>query len=262
MFLSQNMTITGAYGLIDRLARGRELVVRDDQSAFEELLDAARAAKLRKARLAFLDTGRFGPSELEWLGEAGAWIYASDEVRPKAGELVLAAKACARGGSALALLVSGPVGERHADLVRDGLILHVSDRDRPVDTAALAGLAATARDAGGYLVFYHHGAPAEELAGLLAAGARLHMSDRALEEKDRDLMAALLAARARGGELILYIEKGLPVAFLETLFAAGAVLLFKTPPSDRRSLMSGLERRAAKRRPSPGSFYLQDVFLL
>ena len=54
----------------------------------------------------------------------------------------------------------------------------------------------------------------------------------------------------------------MPVRFLERLFDAGAVLLFKTPPSDRRSLMRGLEWKAAKRRPSPGSFYVQDTFLL
>ena len=76
-------------------------------------------------------------------------------------------------------------------------------------------------------------------------------------------MTTLLeASRAGKGEVLLYIEKGMPVRFLGALFDAGAVLLFKTPPSDRRSLMRGLERKAAKRRPDPGSFYMQDAFLL
>lgn len=255
--------MTGAYDLIDRLAEGRRLVVRDDQAPFEALLDAARASKARKAKFGVLDTGRLGVSELEWLGEAGADIFTSDEARPDASVLALAARACARGGGAVAHLVSGPLEDRHAELAREGLILHATDRERAYDPRALAGLAATARDAGGRVVLYHHGAPTEEFAGFLSAGGRLHASDRALEEKDLDLMTALLAAARSGrGELILYIEKGMPVRFLERLFDAGAFLFFKTPPSDRRSLMRGLERKAAQRRPSPGSFYVQDTFLL
>ena len=107
------------------------------------------------------------------------------------------------------------------------------------------------------------GRPSPELEGPAAAGGRIHLSDKALEEKDLDLMTTLLeASRAGKGEILLYIEKGMPFRFLGALFDAGAVLLFKTPPSDRRSLMRGLERKAAKRRPDPGSFYMQDAFLL
>jgi hypothetical protein len=256
--------MTGAYELIDRIRKGRELVVRDDQNAFEELLDAARAAKTRprKARFGVLDTGKLGTSELEWLAEAGADIFTSDEARPDAAELVLVAKACARGGGAVALLVNGPLGDRHGDLARDGVILHVSNRERAVDLSALAGLAEAAKSGGGFLVYYHHGSPVEDLVGLAVDGARIHLSDRALEEKDLDLMTAVLeASRAGGGELILYVEKEMPLRFLRKLFDAGGVLFFKTPPSDRRSLLRGLERKAEKRRPDPRSFYLQNAFL-
>ncbi len=255
--------MTGAYELIDKVGRGRELVVRDDQNTFEELLDAARAARPRKARFGLLDTGKLGAAELEWLGEAGARVFTSDEARPDASEIVRAAKACARGGGAVALLVNGPLGDRHGDLARDGVILHVSNRERVADLPALADLAGAAAAGSGFLVYYHHGSPVPELARLAAAGARIHLSDRALEEKDLDIMTALLeASRAGRGEIIVYIEKGMPVPFLGKLFDAGAVLFFKTPPSDRRSLMRGLERKARKRRPAPGSFYLQDAFLL
>ncbi len=263
MFSFRNMTMPDAYELIDRLAAGRELAVRDDQNTFEELLDAARAARARKARFGVLDTGKLSGSELEWLGEAGARVFSSDEARPDALELAGVAKACARGGGAIALLVNGPLEERHADLARDGVILHVSNRERAVDPSALAPLAGAARSGGGFLVYYHHGVPVPELGELAASGARVHLSDKALEDKDLDLMTTILeASRAGGAEIILYIEKGMPVLFLRELFDAGAVLFFKTPPSDRRSLMRGLERRAAKRRPDPGSFYLQDAFLL
>ncbi len=262
MFSFRNMTMPDAYELIDRLAAGRELVVRDDQNAFEELLDAARAARPRKARFGVLDTGRLSASELEWLGQAGARIFTSDEARPNALELAGIAKACARGGGAVALLVNGPLEDRHADLARDGVILHASDRERAFDLSTLAALAGAARSGGGFLVYYHHGAPVPELGELASAGARIHLSDKALEDKDLDLMTALLEASREGGaEIILYIEKGMPALFLRELFDAGAVLFFKTPPSDRRSLMRGLERRAGKRRPDPGSFYLQDAFL-
>ena len=262
MFSFRNTTMTGTYELIDKIGRGRELVVRDDQNTFEELLDAARAARPRKARFGLLDTGGFGAPELEWLGEAGTRVFTSDEARPDASELVRVAKACARGGGAVALLVNGPLGDRHGDLARDGVILHVSNRERAVDLPVLAELAGAAKAGGGYLVYYHHGAPVEDLAGLASAGARVHLPDKALEDTDLDLMASLLeASRAGGGEIILSIEKGMPLLFLRKLFDAGAILLFKTPPSDCRSLMRGLERKARKRRPAPGSFYLQDAFL-
>lgn len=262
MFLSRNTIMTDAYELIDRIGPGRRLIVRDDQNTFEELLDAARASRARKERFGVLDTGKFGVSELEWLAEAGADMYTSDEARPSVAELALVAKACARGGGAVALLVDGDLGERHADLARDGVILHVSNRERAVDPLALTELARVFRPGGGFLVYYHHGAPVPELAGPAAAGVRIHLSDRALEEGDLDLMKPLLeASRAGKGEIILYIEKGMPFRFLGALFEAGAFLLFKTPPSDRRSLMRGLERKAGKRRPDPGSFYLQDALL-
>ncbi len=255
--------MTDAYELIDRIGSRRRLIVRDDQNTFEELLDAARASRERKERFGVLDTGKLGVSELEWIAEAGADIFTSDEARPGVLELALIARACARGGGAVALLVNGGLEDRHADLARDGIILHVSNRERAIDYLALAELARAARSGGGFLVYYHHGAPVPELAGPAAAGGRIHLSDKALEEKDLDLMTTLLeASRAGKGEVLLYIEKGMPVRFLGTLFDAGAVLLFKTPPSDRRSLMRGLERKAAKRRPDPGSFYMQDAFLL
>ena len=255
--------MTGAYDLIDRIGPGRRLVIRDDQNTFEELLDAARASRERKERFGVLDTGKLGVSELEWIAEAGADIFTSDEARPNALELALIARACARGGGLVALLVNGDLGDRHADLARDGVILHVSNRERAVDPLVLEGTAKAAGPGGGFLVYYHHGAPVPGLEGPAAAGGRIHLSDKALEEEDLDLMTTLLeASRAGRGEVLLYIEKGMPVRFLGALFDAGAVLLFKTPPSDRRSLMRGLERKAAKRRPDPGSFYMQDAFLL
>ena len=134
--------MTGAYDLIDRIGRGRRLIVRDDQNTFEELLDAARASRERKERFGVLDTGKLGVSELEWIAEAGADIFTSDEARPNVLELALIARACARGGGAVALLVNGGLEDRHADLARDGIILHVSNRERAIDYLALAELAA------------------------------------------------------------------------------------------------------------------------
>ena len=131
--------MTGAYELIDRMAAGRRLVVRDDQNTFEELLDAARASRARNDRFGVLDTGKLGASELEWIAEAGADIFTSDEARPNVLELALIAKACARGGGAVALLVNGTLEDRHADLARDGIILHVSNRERAVDLPRAGG---------------------------------------------------------------------------------------------------------------------------
>jgi hypothetical protein len=53
----------------------------------------------------------------------------------------------------------------------------------------------------------------------------------------------------------------LPLELLEELWAAGAVLLFLTPPSDDRSLLRPVELKAARRKLPARAFHLSTAFL-
>ncbi|MBP1660911.1 MAG: hypothetical protein H6P95_2103 [Candidatus Aminicenantes bacterium] len=257
--LNPETTMSGVYDLIDKAARSAKVVVRDDQNEWNEILDAVKAARSRRRRINLLDTGRFSAVELEWLCEAGARFFTSDEVRRDAGDLRRIQEACARGGSAIAFLVTGPVDVPSLlELARLKIILHISNRERAVDPAALAALAAEGR-----LVYYHHGPLAPELAEAAGLGIRLHLSDGSLDAGDPEPALGILAASRSGrGRVYVYVEKGLPPEFLRDIASAGARLLFKTPPSDSQSRLRPIERRFAKTAPAPEDHYLDATFLI
>lgn len=261
------------FALLDKVKKGGEFVLRDDQYGFTDTLDAVKTARACRARFDLLDTGRFSVLELEWLCEAGAHFYGSDDAGRESSDLVRVLKACGRGRSSAAFLVNGALEESGnvgplppaapAELGRKGFILHVSNRARPRGFSALSELAEKAHKGGGFLVYYHHGAADAGLVELALRGARIHLSDKALKEDDLELLCAVLkASRAGGPKLVLYVEKGMPVRFLKKLFNAGATLLFKRPPHDRDSLMGELERKARRRSLRPGTYYLHATFLL
>jgi hypothetical protein len=251
--------MSDVYELIDKTARSAKAVVRDDQNDFNDLLDAAKAARARRRRISLLDTGRFNVVELEWLCETGTRFFTSSDVRRDSGDLRRIGEACARGGSAVAFLVKGPVEvEPLVELARLGLVLHISNRERAVDPAALAAIAAEGR-----VVYYHHGPLVPELAEAAGRGMRLHVTDDGLDGIDQESVAAVLkASRAGRGRVYVYILKGLPLERLEDLADAGARLLFKTPPSDRQSLLRPIERKFGKTAPGPEDYYLDWTFLI
>jgi len=257
------------FELLDRIDGGRTIVVRDDQTSFEDALQAARRARSR-GRFSLVDSGRFETAELEWLCEAGADCYTSDGARPDVSGLRLIGKACARGGSLAALLVDGPIGEGSSDpafmafreLLGDGFSLHVSNRESPRDISRLTELAAGAGRGRGSLVYYHHGAPAPELEALADAGALIHCSDKNCEEGDEGLLRGIVERSKGRPNLFLYVERGLPFPLLRDVREAGAVLLFKTPPSEAGSFLRKLEDAARKQSPPPGTYYLDTTFLL
>jgi hypothetical protein len=263
--------MTAIFELLYRAGGGRTVVVRDDQASFEDDRASARLARSRGGRFSLVDTGKFETAELEWLCEAGADLFTSDGARPDVSGLRLIGKACVRGDSLAALLIDGPLGNGPSDpafaafreLLGDGFSLHVSNRERPRDFARLTELVSGAGKGRGSLVYYHHGAPAPELEALADAGARIHLSDKKLEDGDGDLLRGI-AERSRGcgPNLFLYVEKGLSFPILRDLWEAGAVLLFKTPPSDAGSSMRKLENAAREQALPPGTYYLDTTFLL
>jgi hypothetical protein len=261
------------FDLLSRAGQGTVITTRDDQNDFMAFLDAARTARRNKGRLRLVDTGRFSAFELEWLGEAGADLYTSDEARPNRSELCLLAKSCARGDALIAYFhhgdLSGDSGDAPtspvflAETGRDGVDIHLSNRERPRDLAALAEIAYICRGAESRLVYYHHGSADSGLVDLARSGGWIHLSDLGLAgDGEPTLLVDISAeAAASGSGLVMHVEKGVPVEIVRDLLEAGAFLLFNTPPAGRGSRLRRVEDEARKKQLDNRSFYLHAFFL-
>lgn len=265
--------VVRTYELLDRIRLGRDIVVRDDQFAREALFDAAREARARGIRVSLVDTGRFEPSDVEWLAAEKVRFYSSDECRPREDELRRILLACRRAGSFLAYFLNGPL---EADpgpgtlppaavesLVSSGMDLHLSNRNMTREPGALGRLADAAREGRAFLAYYHHGPLPAELAGLAARGAWVYFSDRSLPGPGAVELALEVARAAReaGSRAVVTVEQGLALADLEGLFESGAAILFQTPPADDASLLRPFERKARLRRLPARAYYLSTTFL-
>ncbi|HSA95613.1 MAG TPA: hypothetical protein VLJ16_06160 [Acidobacteriota bacterium] len=261
------------YELLDRVRTRQDLVIRDDQFDLEALRDAVGYARRRRIRLSLLDTGRFGLAELEALAKGGARLLTSDEARPRADEWAVLGEACRKGGTHLSVFwkrplpgngaASGPALQDLGDVLSGGLDFHISDRDEARDAASLAVLAAAAKKGKAYFVVYHIGPPAASFAALAGERAWVHFADGAItDEAGAALAVEIASAAARAGSrAVVHIEHGLPLDLLEALWDAGAALLFLMPPSDGRSLLRPIERRAPRRKLPARAFYLSTAFL-
>ena len=182
-------------------------------------------------------------------------------------------KACRSARTFLAYFQNGPLQtEPGADsvslealkgLAAAGMDLHVSNRAHARDSPNLAELAENGAAGRSYFVYYHHGPLTPELAGLAAAGAWIHFQDRSLNAGDAPGLALEIArgARQAGSRAAVHVETGLSLPVLEGLFAAGAAVLFRTPPGDRESLLRPFEQKARKRELPARAFYLSTMFL-
>ncbi len=265
--------VVKTYELLDRVRLRRDIIVRDDQFAPEALLDAARLAAGRGVGLGLLDTGRFDTAALEALIRERVRFYTSDAARPKPDELGQILRACRKAGTFLALFHRGPLeaAERPGTLTLgslltlagDGADIHTSNIAGPRDFAAMGEIADAARSGGARCVYYHHGSLTEAILDLAGRGAWIHVADDSLRGGEAMELALGIARAARGRRsgLAVHVGSGLPLADLEGLFDAGARLLFRTPPSDFKSLQRPLERKAARRTLPLRAFFLTTAVL-
>jgi hypothetical protein len=261
------------FDLLSRAEKEAEITVRDDQHEYSTLLDAAKICRRRGGRFRLVDGGKFTLFDLEWLAEAGADIYTSDEARADKTELGFLAKACAIESSVVAFFQHGELREDPEggpcspgfllDIGRSGVDLHLTNREKPRDFEGMAGLAYACRQAGSFFVYYHHGRPVPGLEDMARNGSWIHLSDRSFQaEEDAPLLADLIRQAAPAGSgLILHVEKGQGLSVLRELFGAGAYLLFKTPPGESGSSLRAFEIEARKRAPGFRTFYLYTTFL-
>lgn len=250
------------------------VIIRDDQFDFSSLLDAAKACRRSGGRLKLVDSGTLSPSELEWLGEAGADLYTSDLARPSLRELILMNDAARKSGGAAVFFHRGPFDsagnersvsfEALKEMGRSGVFLHVSNSRERREFGALEELALACASGGTRLVYYHHGALDLSLERIARAGAWIHIASAALQKEDdvvalRDLAEAALEKK---GNVVLHVEGALAPAWLSDIFDSGARVLFQTPPSDYRAAQKPYELRAKRQALSPRSYYLYSAFHL
>lgn len=253
---------SGNFELLSRAAAGEAITVRDDRCELSTLLDAAALDRRRGGRFRLVDTGRFSSPELEWLAQAGADIYTSDESGRGPAELSLLVRSAARGSAVIAYFLHGPADEALSGVAGSGVDLHVSNRERPRDAEGLAELAHACRRAGARLVYYHHGPFAAGLGNLARDGGWIHLGAESVPGGDgfAALLDAARDAAAAGSGMVLHVDDDLDAAAVEDLMTAGAFVIFGAP-HDFRSPLRSLERRAALRPLDPRASYLTSDFL-
>jgi len=250
-----------------------DLVLRDDQAEFFIVLDETARRRNLGARLRLIDSGAFSVVELERLGAAGADLFTSDKAGRTPADLFILNRAAKRGGGRLVYFHHGPLEAKAGDsaapssalaeAVRDGMALFLSNRETARSAADLSVLAEESRRGGNLLGYYHHGPLFPGLFELARRGAWIHFA--AAPEKENDDVPVLIAIAAEaataGGGMIIHVERPYSESAFEDLLAAGAAVLFRTPPSDYRSPIRRIEETAARRRLDPRAYYLYSDFM-
>jgi len=269
--------IPRGYELLSRVKRLKSVYVRDDQYDFPWLLDSARISRKKGHRFGLIDSGKLDSIHLEWLAEAGADIYTSDEARPNISEIELMNRATKRGSAIIAFFHHGPLEmEEKENLIsisslkemgKGGIYIHLSNRERQRDFSLLGEIAFECRKGGSWLVYYHHGEFAPQLVDLARAAAWIHISDQSFQrDEEMSLFAEDLKAAGMGGsKFILHVEKRLGLFSLKAVLRAGAIVLFKGSLTDYRSplraLERELERETRKAKLDFRAYYLSTAFL-
>ena len=253
--------------------RGGALTVRDDLYDEAMLLDAVRIYRGRGRRFRLVDSGRLDRFRLEWLLEAGADLYTSDEFRTDLDEIEGLLQASGKGRSILAYFVRGPFPEVGADgepaanpllrLGRAGAYLHVSNREQKRSPEVQLALAAECEAGGSHLVIYHHGPFGPEMTELAGANLWLHLDERSLADSDaRDFFLDMLKSRGSRARFVLYSEGGSEALWLKEVFAAGAYVRFQRKQFDYRSPYKSLEQAASRKKLPHTAYFLHPTFLL
>lgn len=255
------------------IVRSEDITLRDDQYDFSFLLDAVKVARRRGVRFRLIDTGKLDRFQLEWLAEAGSDLYTSDEARTDSLDLELVNKACKKGRAICAYFHHGPLDAEEEsesisysglqDLGRDGIYIHLTNRQNERDSLQLNELAFACQRGGSWLVYYHFGSlefPLEELA---RNGAWIHTSDQIFKEaEDKSLILDnLRSAISAGLRFVLHVEKGLDISFLNDVMSARAFILFKSSLFDHKSPFRALEKKARQRKLDFRAYYLYPNIL-
>ncbi len=259
--------------LLSSAAKGEDITVRDDLYDFPDLMDALRICRRGGSRFRLIDSGKLDRFQLEWLGEAGADVYSSDEARTDILDLELVNKSCRRGGAVLAYFHHGPFEPEEdthplafftlLEMGRTGIYLHLTNRERERDVNRLGELAFACRRGKSWLVYYHHGPLEDSLEELARNGVWFHATEKIFKEAEKRALVLdrLKEAISAGLRLVLHVEKGLDYSLLRDIIKAGSFVLFRSSLFDYRSPFKALERKAKQKKMDFKSYYLYPDFL-
>ena len=264
LFPQSPENLTG-FELLNRVEEVSPLVVRDDQYEFSWLEEAVKKARRLGTRFSLVDTGFLSQEKIEWLAEAGADVYSSDEVNRELLQLEFIQLACRRGKSILAYFYRGDLVSNSESLATQnlnslaaqGAFLHLADRS-PEEMEMVAQLALACRRAGSWLVYYHRGALENSLVSVAEAGVWLHLSSRAIEDEtgEKFLLELVNLTQKRGGNVVLYLDKELSIIFLDDFLRTKAFLIFPHQIYDYRSPYRPLQDKAGRQKLDWRAYYL------
>jgi len=259
--------------ILSSAGKGEDITVRDDLHDFSILLDMVKVARRRGVRFRLIDTGKLDRSQLEWLAEAGADLYTSDDARTDILELEFVNKACKRGGATCVYFYHGPFDSEEEsssisfpdlqNLGRSGIYLHLTNRHMERDSVRLKELAFACRRGGSWLVYYHHGLlelPLEELA---RNRAWIHASEQIFQdvEDPAQVLDSLKSAISAGLRFAFHVETGVDISLLHDVMSARAFILFRSSLFDHKSPFRILEKKARQRKLDFRAYYLYPNIL-
>jgi len=262
-----------AFSLLAQARNQGDLTVRDDLYSETLLLDAVRICRKKGRRFRLVDSGRLDRFQLEWLLEAGADLYTSDELRKDLSELDGLQQAADRGRAVLVLFVQGALSPESTpqdteqpplyQLGAGGAYIHVSNRETARDGKALERLAEECRSGGSHLVYYHHGVFASDLGNLAAQKLWFHLSEESFEQADAqgEFLDLLKSARTQA-RFVLFSQGKQNAIWLQEIVSAGVSLIFQKKQFDYRSPYKAIERKAERRQLPHTAFYLYPDIML
>jgi hypothetical protein len=262
-----------AYELLSRAGKGVDITVRDDQYEFPWLLDSVKLCRKKGARFRLVDSGKLDRFQLEWLAEAGADLYTSDEARAEASELEQVNRACQKGGAFVAYFHHGALEPEEEsgsisffdlkDMGRCGIYFYLSNREMKREISKINELAHACRKGGSRLVYYLHGLLENSLEDLARNETWIHITDQIFQEPEDPALVLdkVKSVVSAGAKLILHVEKGLDLSLLRDVIKTQAFVLFKSSLFDYKSPFRALERKTRKRKPDFRAYYLYPAFL-
>lgn len=250
---------------------GAGLTIRDDLFDVSLLRDAVRWSRKAGTRFRLVDSGRLDRPQLEWLLDAGADLYTSDEFGRDETELEGLLKSAGRGRSLLAYHARDPLLLNTAEaprldlyrLGRGGAYVHVSNREQALDPAALERLARECEAGGAHLVFYIHGGFSPDWRDLARCRIWCHMHESSLADPEsRTAFEDVLKLSRLRARFALLTEGTLDALWLKDLQRAGVFLRFQKKQFDYRSPYSPLKQASSGKRLPITAYYLYPDYLL
>lgn len=244
---------------LEKMPRGKSLIIRDDQYELPELQEILRLADKKKLKIHLIDSGKLNHLEIETLSAVPFSFYTADSVRGDFQELALLAEVLRTSDCPVYYFLQAEISEDCPIFVSPEIFttVFVSSRERPRSLELLARLSEQVSRSGSNFVYYHHGNLEEKLAEISHKKSWIHVSNKFFAEENEMLVLDLLKdIKEKKGHLVVHIDRSQSYYFLKLLSDHGAFLIFNIPPVEHTSKLYPLEARWLKKKLPEQAFYL------